>query len=131
MHFDKQLNFKKLKQKSFYRFLIAGGLNTTLTIIIFQLLLFFLDKEVSYLISWGTGLLILTIYYPEKVFRKHDSNLMDKLLIGSIYITTFFFGKFLLGFFDGIDIIPQYSIFIVIFITMILNYILIKSALRV
>lgn len=75
------------------RFLVAGTLNTGITIIIYQSLIFIISPSMSYCISWCVGVILVSVIYPYFVFRANktsSSNLSIKFAL--IYIICFFVG---------------------------------------
>ncbi|MDR2612841.1 MAG: GtrA family protein [Deltaproteobacteria bacterium] len=51
------------------RFLLAGGLNTALTLAVYQLLLLRLSEPLSWSLAWAAGLAFVSVAYPRAVFR--------------------------------------------------------------
>jgi putative flippase GtrA len=51
------------------RFVAAGGLNTALTLGIYQLLVSGLSESLSWSLAWLAGLVFVSVAYPKSVFR--------------------------------------------------------------
>jgi len=105
------------------RFLMTGGLNTVLTLLVYQLAVTFVSATVAYAIAWGLGFLFVCIAYPKFVFRSDDSSLTKAIPLLFFYLTSFLIGLFLTSLFVGYGVNGRLSIFIVIFLTSALNFI--------
>jgi len=64
-----------------FRFLIAGGLNTVLTLGIYQLCLLVMEHEIAYSLSWIVGIIFLMKFYPARVFPEGNNTWQRKILI--------------------------------------------------
>ena len=81
------------------RFLITGGLNTLLTIFIYQIALFYFSHNISYVIAWSIGILWVLYLYPRFVFKTKNISYKKNIATIFSYIFSFFLGLFLLNFF--------------------------------
>jgi hypothetical protein len=50
------------------RFAIAGILNTSLTLLAYQLFLFVMPRQGAYALSWVCGIVFVLVFYPSQVF---------------------------------------------------------------
>ena len=57
-----------------FRFLVAGGINALLTLLVYQALLFALPHQLAYLLAWVAGLLFVMLAYPSRVFPEGRAN---------------------------------------------------------
>ena len=103
------------------RYLLAGGLNTVITFLLYQFLLSFFSSSISYVMSWTAGFLIVVIFYPDKVFTGGRANFLTRSLYAFMYITVFVFGLALLSFLASIGLSSRVSILLVLFATALLN----------
>jgi putative flippase GtrA len=78
------------------RFAIFGAVNTAITLLLFQALLFFLPPLMSYYLSWALGLVVLMVAFPAYVFR--GSHLTFHRLLGTaaVYASSLALGGLLL-----------------------------------
>ena len=78
------------------RFLVAGGLNTALTTLVYFAGLLVASPAVSYTIAWLVGLAFVMIFYPDRVFVGGDNSLKARLMLGAVTIGVFLIGLGLL-----------------------------------
>ncbi|MGE0281528.1 MAG: GtrA family protein [Rhizobiaceae bacterium] len=78
------------------RFLVAGGLNTALTTLVYFVALLVASPGVSYTIAWLVGLAFVMIFYPDRVFVGGDNSLKARLMLGAVTIGVFLIGLALL-----------------------------------
>lgn len=78
--------------KDAVRFLIAGGLNTALSYLVFLLSLLLVGYQWAYAISWIFGLLLVVVFYPSKVFVGSENSRQRQLLVTVQYLLVFFAG---------------------------------------
>jgi putative flippase GtrA len=82
----------------FVRFLIAGGLNTGATLLLYVCLLWILPPWLSWTISFIAGIAIVTFIYPRFVFASKPSN--TSLAANAVaYLVSFFISQGLLALF--------------------------------
>ena len=68
------------------RFLVAGGLNTALTTLVYFAGLLVASPGVSYTIAWLVGLAFVMIFYPDRVFVGGDTSPKARLMLGVVVI---------------------------------------------
>ena len=78
------------------RFLVAGGLNTALTTLVYFAGLLVASPGVSYTIAWLVGLAFVMIFYPDRVFVGGDTSPKARLMLGAVTIGVFLIGLALL-----------------------------------
>lgn len=104
------------------RFLGAGVVNTTLTIIIYELLLFVMGAGVAYAITWLVGMAFVITVYPSHVFKGGNKSLRARILTMGVYVTGFFIG---LGIITGLDYTfdaPRLAILAALVVTTAFNF---------
>lgn len=112
------------------RFLIAGGLNTLLTVFIYQLCLLFMRHEVAYGLSWFVGIAFLITFYPTRVFPDSNGTWIRKALISVLYILNFVISLWLLNQVVLYGIPPQLAIIIALIYTTTINFFGMRTILR-
>ena len=114
---------------SFVRFLFTGGLNTILTIAIYQLLLFVVSPSSAYGISWGIGLVYVALCYPKIVFQKKMTfaNIAKTIFV---YLSIFILGLVCTNYLVLLSVPPRLVIFIVIVITVAFNFLILKKIIK-
>jgi putative flippase GtrA len=78
------------------RFLVAGGLNTALTTLVYFGGLWVASPGVSYTIAWLIGLAFVMAFYPDRVFVGGDNSPRARLMLGAVTIGVFLIGLVLL-----------------------------------
>jgi putative flippase GtrA len=106
------------------RFLVAGAANTTVTLAIFQLLLFLMPSWMAYTLSWLSGLLLVMIFYPSRVFAGARRDLTARVWLGASYAAVFLLGLGALRVLGMTGISARISIFAVLAITTAANFLL-------
>lgn len=112
------------------RFLVAGVINTALTLILYQILLIFFSAHYSYLLAWFAGLLLVVMLYPDKVFPGGRRDFASRILFGGIYAIVLLAGLGLLSLLGHLGVSARLSILFVIPITTALNLALGRLFLR-
>jgi len=112
------------------RFLVAGGLNTLLTLVVYQALLLVMPYPAAYAAAWIAGLLFVMIVYPSRVFPEGRKRLADRLALGASYVAVFLLGLLLLHLLALIGIDPRLSIFLVMGFTTAAGFIASRVLLR-
>jgi putative flippase GtrA len=74
------------------RFLLAGGLNTILSYLVYLLLNLVVSYQVAYALSWVFGLLFIVIFYPSKVFVGSENSWKKVALLVLQYVVVFMCG---------------------------------------
>ncbi|WP_161957567.1 GtrA family protein [Mariprofundus sp. EBB-1] len=105
------------------RFALTGGLNTLLTIALYQLLVTFINPEISYAVSWLAGFAFIAIAYPKYVFRSATTGVRQIVLLALLYLLSFFLGLYLTSAFVALGMHARLAVFAVIAITSALNFI--------
>jgi hypothetical protein len=117
-----------LRKNSFSRFISLGAVNTALTAILYQVLLYFTSSTLAYSLSWLTGFLILVLLYPKYVFGT-SITISSILMTSIIYLSSLFLGVVMFYYLDASMMSPRLSIFLVIIVTSIYNYLLMNKLL--
>ena len=118
-----------LKQNKLSRFLSVGAINTLFTLVLYQLLVFFIHPSVAYLVSWFTGFVFLLVLYPKYVFGVKRS-IKNIFLFASVYLSSVFIGKLAMDLFIHFGANERTLIFFIILLTTIYNYVLINVFLK-
>ena len=103
------------------RFAIAGGLNTLLTIGIYQLTLTLMGPTGAYMTAWLAGLVIVSLAYPKIVFRL-QTTLLRRMALASLYIGVFLLGIFLLDSLVMGGVHPRIAVLIVVIVNAFVSY---------
>ena len=103
------------------RFVIAGGLNTLVTVGIYQLILTLLGPMEAYITSWLAGLIIVSLAYPKLVFRL-QTTLLKRMALASQYIGVFLLGIFLLDLLVNGGVHPRIAVLIVAIVNAVVSY---------
>ena len=112
------------------RFLFAGASNTILTILIYQLLLFFLDYAFAFTISFAIGILYSVLLYSNWVFQVRMRKL-NAAVYAVYYIISYCAGLGLLELLvRNAEIGERMALFIVVAILVPINFILARLILR-
>ncbi len=112
------------------RFIVAGVLNTGLTLCAYQIFLIVLSPSVAYACSWLLGLVFVAVVYPNKVFKGGNRRLRDRVLVAITYCSVFVIGLLLLQLLQRFSIDPRHAIFLVIATTTIFNFFIARWILR-
>ncbi len=112
------------------RFIGAGGINTLLTVSLYQFLLIFLSHNTAYIVSWLTGLIFLITVYPSKVFVGGLKSKKRIVAITFVYLLVFCAGLWCLNYLVLSGIHERLAIFIVLIFSTVLNFILMRLLLR-
>ncbi|TPM10060.1 hypothetical protein FJ960_04855 [Mesorhizobium sp. B2-3-11] len=112
------------------RFLVAGGLNTALTSLIYFAGLVVLPSGLSYTIAWLAGLLFVMMFYPERVFLGGRTGFADRLAMGGSIIVVFLIGLASLHFLRSIQQKTAIAFFLTLAVTTILNFLISRWILR-
>jgi len=121
---------KLLLIKDSLRFLLAGCLNTLMSLALYQLLLSVIAPTLAYGITWALGIMILLVFYPKKVFPDSNPAAVDYIFITFFYVLVFVVGLCSLSGLSSLNINPRLSIFIVLVITTLCNFSLMRFVLR-
>lgn len=112
------------------RFLIAGGLNTALTSIVYFAGLTVLTSSLSYGLAWLTGLVFVMTFYPDRVFPGGRSGLADRLAIGGSIVVMFAIGLVILRVLESVLRNTALAFFVTLATTTILNFVISRWILR-
>ena len=112
------------------RFIIAGSINTILTLCIYQFALFFLSHSVAYAFSWLVGILYLIIVYPTKVFPGGNNSPMRIGVATAIYLVVFMISLWSLDFIVSAGLHERLAIFVVLVLSASLNFVLMRLVYR-
>jgi putative flippase GtrA len=104
------------------RFAIVGAGNTLFTLLVFQLLLFWLSPLVSYYLSWAIGLAVLLVAFPRYVFKGSTATAWRAVSTVAIYLGSLLIGGLLLNELTGFGMPPRFGILIAIGFTTLFNF---------
>jgi putative flippase GtrA len=113
-----------------FRFLVAGLVNTGLTILAYQAFLFYVSSQGAYALSWVLGLVFVAIVYPSRVFVGGRTDLAARIVFVAFYVGLFLLGLALMALLDRFGIPSRFSIFIVVGCTTLVNFITSRFLLR-
>lgn len=99
------------------RFVVAGGLNAGLTVLVYQALLFIMPHHLAYAITWVLGIGFVMIVYPSRVFPEGRKRLADRLALGASYVAVFLCGLAVLEALTRAGMPPRIGIFLVMIAT--------------
>lgn len=105
------------------RMLIAGGINTALTSMIFFISKLLTSPTIAYAIAWLAGILFVMAVYPDRVFVGGDRSNFARLTLGILTISVFVIG---LCVFRAATIFlgnPNFAFVFTLFVTTALNFI--------
>jgi putative flippase GtrA len=74
------------------RFAFAGGANTALTLVVYQIAVGFTGPSLAYILSWAVGLAFVYYVYPERVFSGGRRDTMSRLALVANYVVAFGLG---------------------------------------
>lgn len=115
----------------FFRFLVGGVINTAITYAFYLLILSVLDYKFAYAASWILGLLIVSFFYPHKVFLSNQKGFAKHYIVACSYLLVFFIGGFLLEYFvEGLLFPAQVAMIIITIFNASLNFLLMRALLR-
>lgn len=114
-----------VKNNSFFRFLLSGGINTAFTYAIYLILLHFLNYKVSYSIAYISGVILSFILNRFFVFATHKG-IKSIVLYPFVYVFQYCFGLFIVWLWVSVlklapEIAPIVSIILTIPLTFILS----------
>lgn len=112
------------------RFLIAGGLNTLLTLIAYQIALGWFSERVSYSLAWILGLVYVAVVYPDRVFVGGRQDRLSRLLIVLSYVASYFIGLLVLAQAVDIGVHRRFAIFVSLAVTTVLGFLSSRFLLR-
>ncbi|WP_185985340.1 GtrA family protein [Aureimonas mangrovi] len=112
------------------RFLVAGGLNTLLTLVVYQALLFVVPHQAAYALAWASGIAFVMIVYPSRVFPRGRTGMSDRIALGASYAGMFLFGLALLEALTYAGVAPRLGILVVMVATTAANFIVGRLLLR-
>ncbi|WP_432807257.1 GtrA family protein [Microvirga terrae] len=112
------------------RFLGAGLVNTALTLVIYQVLLFWLPATVAYAGAWLVGLAFVALVYPSRVFKGGRTGNEARIATSVIYLLGFAIGLTTVKFLDTTFGAERLAIFGALLVTTIFNFALMRAVLR-
>ena len=113
-----------------FRFLVAGGLNTLLTLGLYQLLIFALSPHLAYAVSWLAGIIFVIKVYPDRVFPGGRSDTKARIKLGLSYLGVFLLGLAILHLSCSLGVDARLAILIVICATTTTNIVVGRLLLR-
>lgn len=113
-----------------FRFILAGGVNTLLTLGVYQLCLVFLSHNLSYATSWLVGILYLILVYPTKVFPGGSTSLKKNTTVVAVYLMVFLVSLWTLEKVVDYGIHKRLAIFLVLIVSATLNFLLMRLVYR-
>ncbi|WP_352661094.1 GtrA family protein [Mesorhizobium australicum] len=112
------------------RFLVAGGLNTALTSVIYFAGLTVLPSDWSYALAWLAGLVFAMAIYPDRVFPGGRTGFADRLTIGGSIAVVFVVGLAILHVLESFLQNAPVAFFSTLATTTILNFLISRWILR-
>ena len=113
-----------IERHRFVRFLITGGLNTIVTYLLYLMLLRIVPYQISYTISYVTGIVLSYLLSRHFVFRTHQG-FKTVFLFPLVYVAQYVLGLLLLWLWtDAAGLNPQLGPLAVIAITVPMTYFL-------
>lgn len=112
------------------RFLVAGGINTALTTLVYFLGLQLTSPTLSYGLAWLVGLAFVVTLYPDQVFSGGRATTRDRLAVGAVTVLTFASGLMILHNVERALESPALAFVITIAATTVLNFTLSRWVLR-
>ena len=112
------------------RFLVAGSVNTLLSLLVYQALLFVLSPAWSYAVAWAAGITFPAVVYPDLVFPGGRRAMTDRLLLATSYAGIFLAGLILLQLFIALAAGPRVAIFATLAFTTTLSFLMSRLILR-
>lgn len=113
-----------------FRFALAGGVNTLLTLGVYQICLVFMPHNLAYATSWLVGILYLLIVYPSRVFPGGFSSLKRSAAAVVAYLTVFVVSLWSLERVIELGMHERLAIFVVLVFSAILNFMLMRIVYR-
>jgi len=108
------------------RFITTGGINTLLTLLLYQLLVSYISPQWSYAVAWLFGFVFVSLAYPKYVFRSGNSSFRQLLLLLLLYVSSFLLGLYLMDLCVVWAVHKRISVVAVIVVTSTVNYLLAK-----
>lgn len=112
------------------RFLVAGGLNTALTSVVYVAGLAFFPSGVSYAIAWLCGLVFVMALYPNRVFIGGRRTVADRMAMGGSTVVVFLIGLGSLHFLEAALKNSVAAFFVTLALTTALNFSISRWILR-
>ncbi|TPI29082.1 hypothetical protein FJW08_18455 [Mesorhizobium sp. B3-2-1] len=112
------------------RFLVAGGLNTALTSLVYFAGLTMLPSSLSYGIAWLAGLVFVMVLYPNRVFPGGRTGFAARLAIGGSIAIVFVIGLATLKALERALQSTAAAFFATLAVTTILNFLISRWILR-
>lgn len=112
------------------RFLIAGGLNTALTSLVYFVGLAIVPSSAAYAVAWLAGLAFVMVFYPDRVFPGSRTAVADRLAMGASVVVVFLVGLASLHLFRGMLQNAAAAFFATLALTTILNFVISRWILR-
>lgn len=112
------------------RFLIAGGLNTALTSLVYFVGLAIVPSSAAYAVAWLAGLAFVMVFYPDRVFPGSRTAVADRLAMGASVVVVFLVGLASLLLFRGMLQNAAAAFFATLALTTILNFVISRWILR-
>jgi putative flippase GtrA len=135
MNFYSQLIHKFFSSPHFFadaiRFLIAGLINTGLSLVVFYYSAKFFEYSIAYSLSWIFGILFVLIFYPSKVFTGSHSNAFKVTLTLVQYIFVFICGLiFIRILVESFRLDPNVAMLLTLIFTTLVNFIIMRAIFR-
>jgi putative flippase GtrA len=112
------------------RFLVAGGINTALTSVVYFTGLTLLPPAAAYTLAWLTGLVFVMAFYPDRVFLGGRTGVTDRLAIGGSIAVVFVIGLAILHVLESALQSTPVAFFVTLASTTILNFVISRWILR-
>lgn len=111
------------------RFVGIGAVNTVLTTLLYQALLFQVDHTSAFAIAWLSGLVLVSVAYPKIVFRSGPARPYRILANACYYALSFFVSLWVLRRLS-LEISPRIAVFAMLGIVTPLNFVVSRQIFR-
>lgn len=105
-----------------FRFAGAGIVNTAVTYLIYQALLFVMPPPIAYSVTWIVGIAIVAVFYPSRVFRGGDMSGRARLLVVLVYGAGYVLGLATVTLLSARFGIPRLAILVALLVTTLFNF---------
>jgi len=111
------------------RFATTGSINAVFTVVLYQILIDYINPESAYAIAWITGFVFIAAAYPTYVFRT-GSSFQQTGLLAMLYLGSFVLGLILIHLAFLWGVYDRIAIFAVIAVTSSVNYLVSRRLFR-
>jgi uncharacterized membrane protein len=113
------------------RFFGAGVINTSLTVVVYELLLFAVSAPLAYAGAWILGLTFVAFVYPSHVFKGSDASKRGHLFAGGVYLISFGLGIAVTTVVSSVLASDRSAILVALVATTLFNFFAMRAVLRI